>query len=189
MSFFENLLIGHCSPTLLGLKQASLFSCSMDKGKEIFREMNNYNSLLNSKDIFFKVLYSYKTKFFVIAYKKKPMLTSLKSHNVHCVLSSIGYPPVNSESDIDKALDFLGNRFSSLDAFPHEIGFFLGYPESDVLEFIKQKGQNFKFCGYWKVYSNEENAIKIFKRYKKCKEVLSNKINSGICVLEILGVA
>jgi len=189
MSYFENLLIGHCAPTLLGLKQSSLFSCPKDMEKEIFQEIQNYNSHLNSKDIFFKILYSYKTKFFVIAYKKKPMLTSLKSHKVHCVLKSIGYPPINNENDIDKALNFLWCRFSISDRFPHEIGFFLGYPENDVLEFIKHNGKNYKFCGYWKVYSNEEKAIKVFKRYKKCKEILLNKINSGTCVLEILGVA
>ena len=51
---FEKLLILHCSPTLLGLKQASLFSCPAVKEEEFTPLLGRYNILLNPKDIYFK---------------------------------------------------------------------------------------------------------------------------------------
>lgn len=46
----------------------------------------------------------------------------------------------------------LAQRMEAVGDFPHEVGFFLGYPAEDVVGFIRNKGQNFKFCGRWKVY-------------------------------------
>ena len=52
--------------------------------------------------------------------------------------------------------------------FPHEMGYFLGYPYTDVREFINQRGQNYKALGAWKVYSNVPEALATFARYKAC---------------------
>lgn len=38
--------------------------------------------------------------------------------------------------------------------FPHEIGFFFGYPAEDVFAFIREKGHNYKLVGDWKVYGD-----------------------------------
>ena len=56
MNSFENMLILYCAPTLLGIKQSNLFSCPIEDSESIKNEMNMYNSLLNSKDIYFKIL-------------------------------------------------------------------------------------------------------------------------------------
>lgn len=185
MSTFESLLITYCAPTLLGMKQANLFSCPIESQQELLYELDKYNILLNPKDIYFKVLYTCKSRIFIITYRKKPMLKSLKIRNVEHFLKSIGYPL----SSLENSLNFLGSRITGCDEFPHEIGFFLGYPADDVLEFIKQKGLNFKFCGYWKVYSNEDEAKKLFNQYRKCKAFLLNKAETGIPLATLLGVA
>lgn len=52
--------------------------------------------------------------------------------------------------------------------FPHEMGYFLGYPYADVREFINQRGQNYKALGAWKVYTNTSQALATFARYKAC---------------------
>ncbi len=54
--------------------------------------------------------------------------------------------------------------------FPHEIGYFLGYPPEDVHEFIVQQGQNYKALGAWKVYGDVEKALDTFERYRRCTE-------------------
>ncbi|MGE4213746.1 MAG: DUF3793 family protein [Anaerotignaceae bacterium] len=185
MSTFENLLIVHCAPTLLGIKQANLFSCPIEKQQEFLSELDKYNILLNPKDIFFKVLYTCKSRLFIITYRKQPMLKSLKSRKVERFLKSIGYPLTSLEN----SLDFLGNRITGCDEFPHEIGFFLGYPTDDVFEFIKHKGLNFKFCGFWKVYSNENEAKKLFSQYRKCRALLIKKAETGMPLEKLLGVA
>ena len=80
------------------------------------------------------------------------------------ILSDYGYASRNVE-DVIKRLKL---RLYENPCFPHEIGLFLGYPAQDVKEFIINKGQNCKFCGVWKVYSNEQESIRIFERFKKC---------------------
>lgn len=59
--------------------------------------------------------------------------------------------------------------------FPHEIGIFLGYPIWDVEGFIEHKGQNYKFCGYWKVYQDVEGAKLKFKEYDRIRESALHK--------------
>lgn len=190
MSEFENLLILHCSPTLLGLKQSALFSCPAEKEAEFLFFIDRYNALLNPKDIYFKVLYKCSTRFFVLTYRKKPMLASLKNHTVNRFLQGIGYPsPERSGDYVEIMLHHLAGRITGCDSFPHEFGFFMGYPSEDVIEFIKNEGKNYKFCGYWKVYGDEEEAKKMFARYRKCREVLLRKAEGGATVLSILGAA
>ena len=52
--------------------------------------------------------------------------------------------------------------------FPHELGYFLGYPYADVAEFIRQHGENYLEFGMWKIYTEREQALKTFARYKRC---------------------
>lgn len=58
---------------------------------------------------------------------------------------------------------------NSYGEFPHEIGLFLGYPVWDVEGFIKNKGLNYKICGYWKVYDDLPGAISKFTEYDKLR--------------------
>ena len=65
------------------------------------------------------------------------------------------------------------------DCFPHEIGLFLDYPLPDVVGFIEQGGKNCKYCGIWKVYSNECETKALFDRFRKCKEVYQKVFARG----------
>lgn len=188
MTSFENLLLRHCAPTLIGIKQSNLFSCPAEKNNTFFFELDKYNALLNPIDIYLKVLYTCKNRYYVITYRKKPMLDTLKSHKIRFYLNNIGYPLIEDDN-LEQVLNHLGSRITGCDEFPHEVGFFLGYPVEDVLAFIKNKGENFKFCGYWKVYSNEEQAKKLFRQYKRCSEVLLNKANTGTPILNMIRVS
>ncbi|MDR0758852.1 MAG: DUF3793 family protein [Treponema sp.] len=66
-------------------------------------------------------------------------------------------------------LDRLKEQFTS-SQFPHEVGIFLGYPADDVLGFVEHNGQNYKLCGYWKVYGDVERAKACFRQYDECRE-------------------
>lgn len=189
MSSLENMLILHCAPTLLGIKQANLFSCPIEDSEELLNEINTYNNLLNLKDIYFKVLYTCKSRIFILVYRKTKMFSYITHRKVAYFLKSEGYNIPKVIDDIDNTLNFLGKRITGCEEFPHEIGFFLGYPKEDVFEYIKNSGRNYKFCGYWKVYGDEKKAQKTFWQYRKCKEVMENKRNSGTSVLNLLGVS
>ena len=67
----------------------------------------------------------------------------------------------------------------------HEIGIFLDYPLGDVIGFIQNGGQNYKCSGCWKVYCNECEALKMFQKYHKCREVYRNLWAKGRSVLQL----
>ena len=117
------------------------------------------------------------------------MLASLQEKKIITFLSNIGYPLASSANDSEKLLDYLSSRITGCDEFPHEIGLFLGYPADDVFSFIQNRGENYKFCGYWKVYSNEEAMKTLFRQYRKCTKLLLNKAEAGTPILKILGAA
>lgn len=56
--------------------------------------------------------------------------------------------------------------------FPHEMGYFLGYPYADVEGFILHKGKDYVAMGLWKVYGERERALETFARYKRCTREL-----------------
>ena len=66
--------------------------------------------------------------------------------------------------------------------FPHEIGYFMGYPYEDVHQFIVQHGENYKVFGAWKVYTNVEQALTTFDSYRACTQYLTYIYQQG-CTL------
>lgn len=69
--------------------------------------------------------------------------------------------------------------------FPHEIGAFLEYPVEDVRGFLENKGENFLYSGYWKVYHNPSSTIKLFKYYDMVREHTLREIMNGKTIREI----
>mgnify|MGYP002235714275 FL=1 len=87
--------------------------------------------------------------------------------------------------NLEQCLALLKKRFEAAEAFPHEIGIFLDYPLGDVIGFIQNSGQNYKCSGCWKVYCNECEALKMFQKYRKCREVYRNLWEKGRSVLQL----
>ena len=69
------------------------------------------------------------------------------------------------------------------------VGLFLGYPVDDVTGFIQNKGRNYLLCGYWKVYSDENRARRIFSNYDKCRNYLCNKLAQGESIYQALKIS
>lgn len=72
--------------------------------------------------------------------------------------------------------------------FPHEVGFFLGYPAEDVLGFIEHDGRDFLALGPWKVYANLEHALATFEGYRRCTERTRQRYASGRSLSELARV-
>ena len=82
------------------------------------------------------------------------------------MLAQRGYPCENPEHCVAKLVD----RLKESPEFPHEIGLFLGYPPEDVKGFIENHALHSKCTGCWKVYGDQEEAERIFARYKNCTD-------------------
>jgi hypothetical protein len=155
------VIIDHCSPVLLGCKPAALFS--LRSGKSLAGL-----SALIWPHLNLKVLRKTENGLLVLVFEKDRLLQTLLNRDALALLLSTGYP---KGASLFVLLDYLCARFIG-DDFPHEIGLFLGYPAEDVLGFVRHRGKNYKFCGYWKVYGNVEHAKQCFRRYDACRECL-----------------
>lgn len=177
----ENILIAHCSPTLASLKTANLFTVAYSCTQELEREVLNLDEMLRAKGVRVTIIRRSNEKALVYVYRENKLAADLQRTSVQTFLQAHGY----QYTTVQEAVDHLKTRFQSLDSFPHEIGLFLGYPPDDVQAFIKHKGQHCKACGYWKVYSNEQEALRLFAKFKKCTAVYLRHWRNGSSVIQL----
>lgn len=168
------ILLRHCSPTLAGIKVGNLVSYTFDDIINFKNDIDSRNKSLNSKGIFFRILRLSANKALVYVYRKSQLEKVLENTENIKFLKSKGYTTFK----IDDCLNILKTHLLKSD-FPHEIGVFLGYPLDDIKAFIHHKGQNCKVVGCWKSYTDEENAKKIFAKYKKCTKIYLEKYEQG----------
>lgn len=177
----EKCLIQHCSPTLASMKTASLFNVNFSSENELNDILRKWNRDLSDKGIAMLKLHESKERALIYVFRKSRLRSDLNCPEIRRVLQENGY----NSSNIGKALTTLRTHFLQRDEFPHEIGLFLGYPVDDVIGFIRNKGQNCKQCGCWKVYCNECEAEKTFARYKKCEQVYKRLWENGRTVRQL----
>ncbi len=178
----ERAIIDHASPTLARLKLGNLFNYPMTT--EFQTEFFDLGLLLASRGVTLTVLRKTRDKALVYVYRVDELGKVLQDGGIQRLLQSCGY----TRFDVGGALETLKSRLNDADAFPHEIGIFLGYPLEDVLGFIENGGRNCLARGCWKVYANECEALAAFRRYEKCKSVYQRLFASG-CPLSRLTVA
>ncbi|MCX7903408.1 MAG: DUF3793 family protein [Caloramator sp.] len=105
----------------------------------------------------------------LVLFYKKELLLNVFRENIS-FLSSFGY---KYDMTLNQILNLLKEKYAL--SCPHEIGIFLGIPKEDVVAFMTNN-KNFKLCGYWKVYSDEEKAKRIFAEYDRAKNLALNFI-------------
>ena len=173
---FEKSMAYHLAPAMLGIKPACLMS--MEKNKDGLEEnVELFNSRAYTKGMKLTVLCECKSRKLLFLYNEKLLSDRLADIRVRKLLESFGY---DSRMTLEQQLERLSGRISASEDFPHEIGLFLGYPVDDVTGFIQNKGRNYLLCGYWKVYSDENRARRIFSNYDKCRNYLCNKLAQGL---------
>ena len=182
---FEYVLAGHCAPTLLSQKCASLVSLS----RQCFPDLSflaSYQSFLRSCGISCRLLCRCEKRVLLFLYREDQLCRQLSLKSSRRLLSSWGYPETVDPAAL---LSYLEGRFSESCSFPHEIGLFLGYPPADVEAFILHGGTNCRLCGYWKVYSDVESARRVFARYDRCRTYLISRLKEGTPLRELLPAA
>ena len=171
----DKYLVEHCSPTLASLKTANMFSCAYENETALNTAVAALNELFKEKGVELIVLKKAHNTALIYVCRKKILCDDLNKNGVSEFLREYGY----CSTDTEYALDMLKARLAEQKDFPHEIGIFLNYPLGDVKGFIEQGAQNCLCSGCWKVYCNECEAIKMFNKYKKCREVYSRLYAEG----------
>ena len=98
---------------------------------------------------------------------------------VRAFLAREGYQLPQEQEQTGIMLTQLSRRLCCSAEFPHEIGVFLGYPLTDVVGFIENRGRNFTCCGCWKAYGDPNAARRHFAQLSKCTAVYLRLFHSG----------
>lgn len=142
--------------------------------------LREWNKRLSDKGIAMLALREADNRALIYVFRKNRLREELCCPQIRKFLRNSGYEGF----DVGAALSTLRVHLSDGD-FPHEIGVFLGYPLDDVIGFIRNKGQNCKCTGCWKVYCNECEAVKTFARYKKCETIYMRLWKQGRSVRQL----
>lgn len=224
---FQAAVVRNCSPTLAGMKPASLFTYPgvyanqdgtsatatiAERRARLLSVIAQCNHELDPLGIHLSVLVWRPCGALVYAYRPKSLASYLADPRAKAALASEDYDTDNLRA----CLVHLASRITlaSTNAaecacgqahcalapqarcnndcaceFPHEIGYFLGYPYEDVHEFIIQRGENYKVFGAWKVYSNVEQALTTFESYRACTKHLTHIYQQGHSLAQLAQAA
>lgn len=171
----EKYLIEHCSPTLASLKTANLFTYAYDREADFQEEFRLWEARFREKGVSLMLLRKRRNTALLYVCRKDRLKRDLQQPGVAPFLAACGYP----DAEPDAALEQLCCRLAENDAFPHEIGVFLGYPLGDVMGFIRSGGRNCRHAGCWKVYCNEAETLRLFEKFKKWQRRISASLESG----------
>ncbi|WP_297233970.1 DUF3793 family protein [uncultured Flavonifractor sp.] len=177
-------LIEHGSPTLAGLKPASLFRVQPEDEADFVAQFLSCRRELEGRGLVLTLLKGCrKTGAYLVYLYRKAELEALLGRGEHAdFLREMGYAPWK---DSRGCLRQLAARLCLEGEFPHEIGVFLGYPLADVKGFIRHKGKNFTLCGCWKCYGDPKEAARQFRRFKDCTSDYRRRFAHGATLRQL----
>ncbi|MBW2477471.1 MAG: DUF3793 family protein [Deltaproteobacteria bacterium] len=110
----------------------------------------------------------------VFIYSPTALEKILKRTPVKKALCQLGYDYDN----VDEALWHLQKRMQGID-FPHEIGFFLGYPVKDVYGFMGLCDLPVVGNGTWKMYGKLESSLAVLNQHIAAREIVIDALCTG----------
>ena len=179
---FEENIIQNAAATLAGIKAASLFNHNFASKEECYAELSYLNELLNSKGIYLELLKQENNFYLIYVYRRTALEKIFENKEISSFLYNYGYRDCLS---VEGYINYLKLKLKCSRSFPHEIGIFLGYPLGDVEGFIDNHGKNCKYCGIWKVYSDEISSVAFFSKVKKCHLVYSQVFKAGRSIYDM----
>ena len=172
----------HAAPTLFSSKPSSLI-CLNNNGKLKLKDIwDKYKETLkNLISLEFFEVKSNKDCVSILIYKREQLENILFINDVKSYLLSCGY---DNYASVEEGLSLLRER--NRNNCPDEIGIFLGYPLSDVIAFASR--DTIKCCavGYWRVYSNEKQALSLFEEYDNARKWVIETLVKGYMPTQLL---
>lgn len=176
----ELRLVMNCAPVLKKVKAACILTVTHKKFEEAVYH-------LGASGISYRILYSDERIKVVLFYHEDMLRDHLNKKRERTYLRKYGYDQMSFEGYLDRLCMRMSAYHRREADFPHELGIFLEYPIEDVESFILNGGKNFLLSGYWKVYSNPEQARKIFAALDEAKNTAIDEWFAGKQIYEIAG--
>lgn len=163
-------VITFCAPTLTGIKTGSLFNTPFGSRSEAIHDLRSLNERLVRRDMRVLPMGWIRDRLLLYVYRPSWLKKDLSDERCRKILAALGYEP----TDPDRCVKKLIERMHEQGSFPHEIGFFLGYPIEDVICFMENREgkavHDVKYCGTWQAYGNAEEARNTDRKYHLCTE-------------------
>jgi len=161
----ETQIVLRCAPFITGMKTSNLLIVKKEQKAEVQQLLKD-----TAFDCF--LLYQGDQKIVLLLYDACRLEEHLAGKEVRKILSQQGY----TAAPFPDLLRVFALRYKAYmqgsRKFPHEMGLFLGYPAEDVEGFIKNKGQNALYAGYWKVYEDAPEKIRLFQKFDRARDAL-----------------
>jgi len=141
-----------------GVKPAEIISVSEENLKQCSALCHSIN---------YRILGKKEDKYKLFVYHPSLLEETLRNRIVLQSLRKLGYPEAFRLEDYVKTLV---NRLQSIEEFPHEIGFFLGYPAKDVLSFMGLIQLPLAKTMGWRMYGDTKTSERVYFQVKHAKE-------------------
>lgn len=168
-----------CAPLFAGLKLSNLLMVPGGNLKEMA-------GVLEGTGISSFLVAATGKKTAVLLFDRGRLEHYLQEKEVWQMFCHMGY----GEQELEEVLHVFrrryGEYFRGERDFPHEMGLLLGYPVEDVEGFIRNKGENCLYTGYWKVYEKLPEKKTLFREFERARDILISLISDGFGIAEII---
>ncbi|MCC8100172.1 MAG: DUF3793 family protein [Clostridiales bacterium] len=181
----EQSLVNHCSPTLAGIKVASLYRFLMEDRQAFASDYKRLRQKLRRQGLALVILKGFRDSRYFLLYVYRPaeLERLLAEPETAAYLTGQGY---DLTGGLRKTLCQLVGRVCFQETFPHEIGLFLGYPLEDVQGFVEHQGRDYTCRGLWKVYGDPAAAQRRFSSYRSCTEDYRRRYAAGTPITKLI---
>lgn len=175
----EMQLALQCAPVIADLKCANLLNLSRNRIAEV-------QAVLDGSGLSAVVLCETKERTASLVFREEELGEVLSDERARRLLRRFGYRRFSTRDAIWVFAARYRRYLSGEGAFPHEIGVLLGYPLEDVEGFIRYRGQHYLYAGYWKVYRDAPEKIRMFRKIEEEKDKMVRILAKGIPMERIL---
>ena len=174
-------LMLECSEVLAGVKPANLISLvnrTRSCGRNLYQLWQRHHDELAPRfsGITFRVLQTRQRALLLLCYNHGQLERLLSHTGIRTLLHKSGY---EADATCEALLDELCRRIGKNDAFPHEIGLFIGYPAKDVAAFMGMVNLPFACQGPWKIYGNPAQSLGLAEQYRCCRQRMTAILATG----------
>lgn len=173
------LLALHCTPVMRKIKISNTLTAEKSYKAAIGRA-------LYGTDISLEIFRVNREKVMFYLYRKEALRHYLLQRESADFLEQYGYKNMDLNAMLERLTERIRMFREEKNDFPHEIGIFLGYPVNDVKGFLENRGKNYIYAGYWKVYDNASDTMKLFDIYDEERERVMTEILNGKQIHEIV---
>lgn len=155
---------------------------TLDCGRNMLKLWHRHGrTMLNQSNVRALKLVERDNRHLMLLYRPEKLFPILQQPEVTTTLESIGYPV----SDCETILNHLQKRMQQQD-FPHEIGFFIGYPVKDVLGYMGLSPLPLVGQGPWKMYGELESSKSLAQAHFNARQKIQACLKNEKSPLQLL---